>query len=410
MALASALPLELVHTILEAHYLTPDGEPDRRLLQSCSLVCNAWSTPAQRLLFTNVVLRSESDFRSLCEALRQPSLANAVRTLRVILDHNQPHGLRQHHLTAVVALCPRLKSINLSVFGDANSDSVDDENGNENSMSNEIIEGMGISRLGTGAPSLARARCPELNLSLAEALAESPITSFNLNNWSTNTLSLHSLLASLPAVKLLSITGTPPSVPTSASSLSCTLNLSHLRVNFQHSPSVDFLRWLLENSKDTLTALDIERLSDSDASIGLLDQLTTVHGPSLRSLILPSCTTPTELKHFQRCTNMRAVAFRTPYVSTAVFKHFLGDVHPTPLEELYMCVDRNTALSPVIELVKSKKTLKSLAVCLWEKDVRKKLRLWGSLKMACAVRGVELKVCERLSEYKALIVCSFSPS
>lgn len=69
-----------------------------------------------------------------------------------------------------------------------------------------------------------------------------------------------------------------------------------------------------------------------------------------------------------------------------------------------MCVDRNSMLSPVIELVKQKKSLKSLVVCLWEQDVRKKLRLWGSLKMACVTRGVELKVVERLSEYKALIV------
>lgn len=151
-------------------------------------------------------------------------------------------------------------------------------------------------------------------------------------------------------------------------------------------------------------ALDLERSSDSDASIGLLDHLTATHGSLLQSLILPTCATPSELKHFQRCTNLRSIAFRTPHVSSAVFKHFLSEAQPTPVEEMYLCVDRNTVLSPVIELVRSKETLKSLAVCLWEEDVRKKLRLWGSLKMACAVRGVELKVVERLSEYKALIV------
>lgn len=70
-------------------------------------------------------------------------------------------------------------------------------------------------------------------------------------------------------------------------------------------------------------------------------------------------------------------------------------------------MDKNTSLSPVIEFVRNKATLKSLVVCLWEPDVRKSLRLWGSLKMACAVSGVELKVVERLSEYKALIKSNF---
>lgn len=40
--------------------------------------------------------------------------------------------------------------------------------------------------------------------------------------------------------------------------------------------------------------------------------------------------------------------------------------------------------------------------------MRKSLRLWGSLRMACAVRGVELKVVESLSEYKTLIVSLIS--
>lgn len=393
--MASALPLELVHTILEAHYYTPDCEPDRSLLQSCSLVCNAWSNAAQRLLFTNVVLRSENHFHSLCNALRQPTLANAVRTLRIILDHKQPHGLRQHHLATVVGLCPRLESVSLSVFG---NDSVGGNTGRDNDMSNDIVDAINSPRQrGAGGPSIQEA---ELSLSLSETLASSPITSFHLRNWSSNTLSLPSFLTSLPALKVLSIAGTPPSVPISVPS-SC-LNLSHLRVNFQHSPSVNFLRWLLENSRNTLTALDLERLSDSDASIGLLDQLTTTHGPFLRSLTLPSCATLAEFKHFQKCTNLRTVAFRTPSVSPTVFKHL--STNSTPLEELYMCVDKNAVLSPVIDFVKNKKSLKSLVVCLWEQDVRKKLRLWGSLKMACAIRGVQLKVVESLSEYKALIV------
>ncbi|KAF9445288.1 hypothetical protein P691DRAFT_795716 [Macrolepiota fuliginosa MF-IS2] len=405
MSLASTLPLELVHTILEADYLTTDSDPDRRLLRSCSLVCNAWSLPAQRLLFANVVLRSEHDFHAFCSALRQPSLANSVRTLRVILDYNQPQGLRQHHLAAAVALCPRLNSINLSVFGSDSHDSGNVEHGNENSLDGGmIIEELDSSRPGNGA---SKHRRSELSLSLAETLNKSPITSFHLSNWSTSTFILPPLLASLPTLKYLSISGTPPASAPTASNPEHGLNLTHLRINFQQSPSVDALRWLLDNSKDTLTALDLERLSDSDASARLLDHLTTIHGPSLQSLILPSCTTPSELKHFQRCTNLHSVAFRTPYVSPAVFKHFLAEVQPAPLKEMYVCIDRNTALSPMIEFVRQKESLKTLVVYLWEADVRKKLRLWGSLKMACALRGVELKVVERLSEYKALIVCSF---
>ncbi|KAJ3566125.1 hypothetical protein NP233_g7192 [Leucocoprinus birnbaumii] len=407
--MAAALPLELVHNILEADYLTSDGEPDRRLLRACSLVCNAWSTSAQQLLFSNVVLRSERDFHSFRLALSRSSLANAVRSLRVVIDHNQPRGLRQHHLAAAITLCPRLNSISLALFGDSSFDSVEGRSNNENinvEHRHNIIRG---ARLGSGAPTVPTVRPAEISPSLAEALSKSPITSFHLSNWSANSLFLQNILTSLSSLKTLSITGTPPSVHETTTSAvdPCSLSLNHLRINLQPSPSIDFLRWLLDNSKDTLTALDLERISDSDASIGLLDHFATTQGSALRSLILPSCTNPTELKHFQRCTNLRAVAFRTPNVSSALFKHLLAAADPTPLEEMYLCVDKNTSLSPVIEFVRKKETLKSLVVCLWEPDVKKSLRLWGSLKMVCAVSGVELKVVERLSEYKALIKSNF---
>ncbi|KXN85721.1 hypothetical protein AN958_10904 [Leucoagaricus sp. SymC.cos] len=403
MPLAAVLPLELIHTILQVDYLSIDGEPDRQLLQACSLVCNAWSTPAQQLLFSNVVLRSERDFLSFRAAVRGSSLAGAVRSLRVIIDHNQPRGLRQHHLAAAVSLCPRLSSIHLSLFGNECNDDSAEQCSNENSTSGGIKEFNSVWH-GPGAPFMPTAGRSEISSSLAEALSKSPITSFHLSNWSTNSLFLQNILQFLPFLKRLSITGTPPSVCDTSAVTPCSLSLNHLRINFQPSPSADFLRWLLDNSKDSLTALDLERISDSDSSIGLLDHFATTHGSALRSLILPSCMTPTELKHFQRCTDLRAVAFRTPYVSSALFKHLLADADPTPLEELYLCVDGNTSLSRVIEVVRSKETLKLVVVCLWEQDVRKKLRLWGSLKMACAVSGVELKVVERLSEYKATIV------
>ncbi|KAF5352586.1 hypothetical protein D9756_006137 [Leucocoprinus leucothites] len=408
MSLATTLPLELIHHILEADYLSTDGEPDRRLLRACSLVCNAWSTPAQYLLFSNVVLRSESDFQSFRLALSRSSLANAVRSLRVVIDHNQPRGLRQHHLAAALASCPRLNSISLALFGDGGlNDSVEGHD-NENSI-NDDLDNIIRTRFGTGAPVIPNVRRTGISLPLAEALTKSPITSFHLSNWSSNPLFLQNILKFLPSLKSLSIAGTPPSVHETTTSPvdPCSLSLNQLRINFQPSPSVDFLRWLLDNSKDTLTALDLERISDSDASIGLLDHFATTQGPTLRSLILPSCTNPTELKHFQRCNNLRAVAFRTPNVSSALFKYLLAAADPTPLEEMYLCMDKNTSLSPVIEFVRNKATLKSLVVCLWEPDVRKSLRLWGSLKMACAVSGVELKVVERLSEYKALIKSNF---
>jgi hypothetical protein len=93
-------------------------------------------------------------------------------------------------------------------------------------------------------------------------------------------------------------------------------------------------------------------------------------------------------------------------VGSALFKYLLADADSTPLEEMYLCLDRNSSLSSVIEFVRRKETLKSLVVCLWEPDVRK-LRLWGHFRMACAVSGVELKVVESLSEYQALIVSFF---
>jgi len=398
MAPITALPAEIIHNILQADYLGADGEPDRRLLCASSLVCNAWSSHAQHLLFSNVVLRSERDFDSFHIALSsQPSLATAVRSLRVVIDQNQPHGLCQHHLATVIVLCPRLNDLNLALFGnDSLSGSLE---GN-----NETNTG---AQPGMNTPTARRPG--EISLALAEALAKSPIRSFHLSNWSPNSLFLHDILQFLPSLKSLSITGTPPSVPSTLPAYPCSLSLNHLRVNFQASPSVDFLRWLLENSKGTLVALDLERVSDLDVSIGLLDYFATTQGHALESLTLPSCANPTELKHFQRCTNLRAVAFRTPNVSSALFKHLLAAADSTHLEEMHICMDKNTSLSPLIELVRQKESLKSLVVCLWEPHVRRSLRLWGSLRMSCAVSGVELKVVESLSEYKALIV-SLIPS
>jgi hypothetical protein len=292
-----------------------------------------------------------------------------------------------------------VNSISLSLFGD---DSVDDSVEEECDSENSIRRQVNSLRIGTGAPLFSNSQRPGINPSLAEALAKSPITYFHLSNWSTNTAFLQDILEFLPSVKSLSITGNPPAARDTG--VPCKLSLNHLRINFQPSPSVDFLRWLTHNSKDTLTELDLERMSDAESSNGLLDHFVATHGSTLQSLILPSCTNTTELKHFQRCSNLRSVAFRTPYVSAALFKHILPDAEPTSLEQVFLCVDRDISLSPVIEFLRYQETLKSLVVCLWEPDVRKNSRLWGSLKMVCAVRGVELKVVESLSEYKALIV------
>ncbi|KAF5368227.1 hypothetical protein D9757_011225 [Collybiopsis confluens] len=229
-----ALPFELISLIIQATH------PTKASLSNYALVSKSWTYPAQHLLFQHLSLHSQSDYLSFQYAIqRTPALANTVRSIRVLIDSNQLQpqggGVSQFQFGQVVQVCEGLNEVDISLFGEASFE-----------------EGL-----------------------IAKLRSRPGISSLRFMNWSGDVYALVQLLSGCRFLQNLVIGGsTPPEVPLravssdgdgdgeidasfSAAPFPCTL--TKLGLVFQRSPSIDFFRWLLDNSKESLKVLDIER-------------------------------------------------------------------------------------------------------------------------------------------------------
>jgi hypothetical protein len=376
---SNPLPLELVISIIE--FACFNGfEPDESLLRHCALVCRAWSYPAQKLLFSRVTLRT----RTACDSFRTAvirstnrgrMLGDAVIRLKAVLDHNHPYGLSQHSFGNAFTLCPNLYELNLALYGCAapGEDKV-------------------------GAPDIERMRrpAPTFDDNTLSLLKSGPkIAALHFSNWSENQHSLPQLLTVWPTLKALVISGTTPQTPSSITEpLAC--SLEQLRMNFQTSPSIDFMNWLLHNSSTTLRILEFDR----DPSAHFLEYLVDAHDGGLHSLSVTSCLSQQHALAIQKCSQLRELCIENITTSIQIYRKVFGT-----LEHIALGLDRNTVLQPIIETVRSSNTLKAVTVNVWHGGDQHPQ--FSTLKVVCAYRGVELRITRDIQAFRLRVVCSF---
>lgn len=372
----SGIPLEIVLRILELAHLNDNHEPDTQLLASFSLTCRSWSFHAQKLLFGRVRLHSEDAYESFTFAVdrsttRGIALGDAVRQLIVVLDDNQPTPLERVSFARAITLCPNLSEIDLSIYGL-----------NEPARNGQVTE-----RVQRSAPPFAE--------HVIDLIRTGPaISRLHFSNWSDNDDLIVQLLAVWPSLKSLSITGKTPHLSPALKRRPCYPGtLEKLRMNCQVEPSLDFLGWLLHASADANSLRGIEL--NREPSFHLLDFLVQHHGEQLHALSLPSCTTHKHAHAVIRCRALREFRTERAWTLPTVFRRL-----PEHVRHLAFGMDPSTPLQHVVELVNTNDELESVTVNVWRGDCERQL---GALKMACAFRGVELRITRDICLHRALV-------
>ncbi|KIK62148.1 hypothetical protein GYMLUDRAFT_242839 [Collybiopsis luxurians FD-317 M1] len=384
------IPPEIILTIMDAAY--DESEPNNKaVFRNFALVCKAWSLPAQKLLFRHLILNSESDYLAFHSAVsRTRLLGDAVRSIRASLDPNQPCGLAQRDFATVVTLCPNLDRLDLSLYGSVSS--------GESAFDDSVIE----------------------------LLKSGPqISSLRFTNWSDNRHALTQLLGVWTTLKSLVIGGTPPELllpssrspspsPPSLEPFPC--SLEKLGLNFQSSPSIDFFRWLLHHSSETLHTLEFEREPSSSSSPStaasastsqaVLHHLLHAHHTTLTTLALPSCSRATA-RVLEKCTNLKRFSVEDGRDLGVALSRLGGG---GTLEYLGFGMDKEVGLQGVLDAVKASRddlgcdstsSLKEVTVNLW--DGAKLHRQLPSLKMACALRGVRLEITDNVKVFRGVM-------
>ncbi|EMD42336.1 hypothetical protein CERSUDRAFT_110849 [Gelatoporia subvermispora B] len=369
------MPLEIVMNVLETAYYNDALEPDVELLTSCALVCKDWSYVSQKLLFRHVTLRSQPAYISFQEAIdrstpRGRMLGDAVVRMRVVLDQNQPYRLAQRSFARAVTLCPNLYELNVALYG-------------AGAPGQDVV----------GSPDAARMQryAPAFDDRTLALLRSGPrISALQLSNWSDNCTSLSQLLDIWPCLKSLVISGIAPQlVHESLGPFPCALE--ELRMNFQTSPSVDFLQWLLHNSASTLRVLEFER----DPSPELLDFLTFEYGSKLQSLALPTCMSHESVRALRACGSLREFKMESGWATQALYKAL-----PSSLEHLAIGIDADTPLQQVVQNIRRCDTLSAVTLHVWHGGERHPQL--PALKIACALQGVDLRMTRDIREFRRI--------
>ena len=302
--------------------------------------------------------------------------------MHVVLDNNQPGPLKQTCFARAVALCPNLRELSVALYGCAEP-------------GNDIV----------GSPALERMRrpAPSFEPGTLELLRAGPrITSLHFSNWSDNDQSIVQLLDIWPSLQSLSITGKTPQFSPDLTHPPFPCVLSRLRMNCQVEPTLDFLEWLLHTSSQANSLCSVEL--DREPSLDMLDYLTRNHAESLQELGIPSCTTSEHAATILRCRSLRQLRTERPstFAIPAVFRQL-----PMGIQHLAFGMDQDTPLQTLIEVVKTRDALESITINLW--DEGKSHRQLSAMKMACAFRGVELRITNDVRIHRAMVVsvCMF---
>ncbi|KAH9829501.1 uncharacterized protein C8Q71DRAFT_407353 [Rhodofomes roseus] len=369
------LPIEIVMNILETAYDDHEPRSNANLYTNCALVCKDWSVIAQKLLFHHVCLHSQTAYIAFQDAvdrstLRGRMLGDAVQEMQVTLDHNQPYRLSHRSFARAVTLCPNLLRLGIALYG-------------KPGPGDDLVGEPSVDRLKRSAPSF-----DERTLAI---LRKGPrITSLQFSNWSDNSSSLAQLLDIWPSLKSLLISGTPPQLP-STSPAPSTCALEELRMNFQSTPSIDFMKWLLHNSQESLRMLELER----DPSPELLDYLLREHAPTLESLALPTCGGHEGVASILQCTALRELRVESAWAPQGLFSSL-----PEGVRHIAFGVDMDTSLQPVLRTIKKSDALRVVTAHVWHGGERHPQL--NALKIACARQGVDLRFTRDVRAFRAI--------
>ncbi|KAH8094635.1 hypothetical protein BXZ70DRAFT_1066280 [Cristinia sonorae] len=366
------IPNEIVLRILEAACDPNDIPSTHAVLTNSALVSRDWSLLAQKLLFRRVSLRSQAAFNSLSDALspstpRGLMLADAVLSLRVFIDHNQPNAVSPHAFAHILQLCPRLQELDLSLFG-------------RGAPGHDVVGSPAQARMQRIAPSFDPA-------TLAMLRAGPSIRRLRFSNWTDNTTTLSQLLHIWPSVNALEIKGTPPTIPPTSSPFPCTLQ--ELRVNCQTPPSLEFLRWSLRNSKGSLLKVQADQESCSE----VLARVVREHHDTLQSVAIPTCPSREATHSVMQCQDLRHL-----YLEDARVPMVLCKTLPSTLQHIAFGVHRDTDMKPLLHLISEGTRLSSVTLHLW-KNAESQNQL-EAVRTACAGKGVKLDVVNDIREFR----------
>jgi len=156
-------------------------------------------------------------------------------------------------------------------------------------------------------------------------------------------------------------------------------------------PSVDFMKWLLHNSSDSLRQLYFER----DPSFDALEFLLDSYGPQLQYLSLPAFGSPDLVFLISKCRNLREIRTENPACPSGFYKQL-----PEGIESLAFGLDRDTPLNVIIDVIRKRDRLKTIMVSLWESGHSHPLL--SPLKMVCAYQGIELTITTDLRMFRSM--------
>ena len=433
---ALSVPIEIVLRILDLAYAS---SLDLKLLQSCSLVCRAWSAHAQKMLFRSVSISTQCEYASLVFAFqlhtprsstsvvtvpepqltKQPPLSlitsaqnflptlgsvhsnvlrGSVIELNVIIDLNQPNGLSFENLSHVVSSCPNLRKIGISVFG---------------------TQPRGTGAEGTADPWRMRRLAPPLPDEVVEELRTAPnaskVSELRLHDWSDSPVTLTRLLSVWPRITSLKIAGKLPIVNYGIDAAPCALKKLSLNCATGTEASVDFVKWLLSGSHQTLQHLAFLK----EPSAKLLEDILTRPTFPLDSVSLPSCSCPVvgqiiqnrlgpscppsfddssgtgETNTLAKVQGLKEVFVEDP---STPFKLLGSIIRSGTIQRLGFGVDGRTDLSSLARAIKAQTGMKHIAVWLCNNGERN-FGL-GSLRVACAMKGIELEETRDIREFR----------
>lgn len=437
------VPLEIILRILD---LANTPSPDLKLLQSCSLACKTWSPHAQKMLFRSVSVSTHRQYTALATAFQShfpdrastvvvpnphstmPSLLpisgirnfpptlgfayprvlrGSVTELNVIIDFNQPGGITFTKFSHIVSLCSNLLKIGISVFGTQP----------QVLGAEELVDQSQMRRPTSPVPEKVLGE-------LRAAPNASRISELRVHDWSDDPRILIQLLGIWPHITTLRVAGKLPATNYGTESafsrnaldtVQCALEVLSLNCATGSESTVNFVKWLLSGSRQTLRRLEFLK----EPSSKLLEDILARSTFPLDSVFLPSCSclaveqivrdrsAPTfvhlfddneidESKTLVRVEGLKEVFIEGP---STPLKFLVGVVRSETIQSFGFGVNDRTDLSSIARAIKAQTGLERVVV--WVCNGGEKNLGLGSLRIACAIKGIKLEETQDVRELRA---------
>ncbi|KAI0060012.1 hypothetical protein BV25DRAFT_1012717 [Artomyces pyxidatus] len=343
--MSHTVPLELVFKIFEHVYYLPEGSPDRKTLAACAIVCKAWTSEAQRLLFIHTKIGSKgcAVATQIQYIINKPALGTYIRSLQIsVSPRRHPMYSRNYHISEA-------EFVTL------------------------------VSQLSQLYQLTARFMMTSLDATTVDKLSQIPLrlqAVDMMSSPSTNSSVIYQLFEIWPSIQFLCVRMAIPDPPQDTPRPP--FSLYELRMIYPMSRSA--LEWFIPPSQiDTakpLQILDVGDMMTQDYS----EDLVLAHAPRLRSLSIMNepksgfFDTFTCLEEFaMRCVPLSA---RTP---------------PETVQHLGLYVKLGDLVKPLLFTIAMIRTLPRLR-CVTVHGIMERHKECEDLRAACREKGVDLVI------------------